>query len=265
MCGRFSLTATPQEVQELFGLEEIEDFPARYNIAPTQPILIVAGDRRRETGDNRTDRRALLARWGFIPGWVKDPAEFPLLINARSETAAEKASFRAAMRHRRVLVAASGFYEWHRPPKGSKQKSVPYWIRPRAGGIVAFAGLMETYMSADGAEIDTAAILTVGANREVAPIHDRMPVVITPENFSRWLDCLTQEPRDVGDLMAPAPDGSFEAIRVSDLVNKVANTGPEVQAPATDAAPVDEPADKPAKRASKPKPADGPPDQMKLF
>ncbi|MDZ7603917.1 MAG: SOS response-associated peptidase, partial [Hoeflea sp.] len=130
MCGRFSLTATPQEVQELFGLEEIEDFPARYNIAPTQPILIVAGDRRRDEGDNRTDLRALLARWGFLPGWVKDPAEFPLLINARSETAAEKASFRAAMRHRRVLVAASGFYEWHRPPKGSKQKSVPYWIRP---------------------------------------------------------------------------------------------------------------------------------------
>src|SRR5690606_20722357 len=88
MCGRFSLTATPEEVQELFGLEEIEDFPARYNIAPTQPILIVAGDRSRGEGDNRTDRRALLARWGFLPGWVKDPAEFPLLINARSETAA---------------------------------------------------------------------------------------------------------------------------------------------------------------------------------
>jgi len=264
MCGRFSLTATPDEVQEMFGLEEIEDFPARYNIAPTQPILIIAGDRRRGEGDNRTDRRALLARWGFIPGWVKDTADFPLLINARSETAAEKASFRAAMRHRRVLIAASGFYEWHRPPKGSKQKSTPYWIRPRAGGIVAFAGLMETYMSADGAEMDTAAILTVGPNREIAPIHDRMPVVIDPQDFSRWLDCLNQEPRHVADLMAPAPDGYFEAIHVSDLVNKVANAGPEVQAPATEAAPVEEPS-KPAKRAPKPKAADGPPDQMKLF
>ncbi|MDZ7601828.1 MAG: SOS response-associated peptidase, partial [Hoeflea sp.] len=138
-------------------------------------------------------------------------------------------------------------------------------IRPRAGGIVAFGGLMETYMSADGAEIDTAAILTVGPNREVAPIHDRMPVVIAPEDFSRWLDCLTQEPRDVADLMTPAPDGYFEAIRVSDLVNKVANSGPEVQAPATDAAPGDDPAPKPAKPAPKPKSADGPPDQMKLF
>jgi hypothetical protein len=88
------------------------------------------------------------------------------------------------MRHRRILVAASGFYEWRRPPKGSKEKSVPYWIRPQQGGIVAFGGLMETYMSADGAEMDTAAVLTVGPNREVAPIHDRMPVVIAPEDFS---------------------------------------------------------------------------------
>jgi len=261
MCGRFSLTATPEEVQELFGLEEIEDFPPRYNIAPTQPILIIAGDRRRAEGDNRTDRRALLARWGFLPGWVKDPAEFPLLINARSETAAEKASFRAAMRHRRVLIAASGFYEWHRPPKGSKEKSTPYWIKPKHGGIVAFGGLLETYMSADGAEIDTAAVLTTAANQMIARVHDRMPVVIRPEDFSRWLDCLNQEPRHVSDLMAPAPHDYFEAIRVSDLVNKVANSGPEVQEPATGDTALPEPA-KPVRKA---KAADPPSDQLKLF
>ncbi|OCW57721.1 SOS response-associated peptidase [Hoeflea olei] len=264
MCGRFSLTATPREVQEPFGLEEIEDFPARYNIAPTQPILIVAADRPRAEGDNRTDRRALLARWGLLPGWVKDPADFPLLINARAETAAEKASFRTAMRHRRVLIPASGFYEWHRPPKVSKQKSTPYWIRPTGGGIVAFAGLMETYMSPDGAEIDTAAILTVGPNREMAPIHDRMPVVIAPEDFARWLDCLNQEPRHVADLMVPAADGCFEAVRVSDLVNKVANTGPEVQKPATGPEPDAIPA-RAAQKPKKAKPADSAPDQMKLF
>jgi len=261
MCGRFSLTATPEEVQELFGLEEIEDFPPRYNIAPTQPILIIAGDRRREEGDNRTDRRALLARWGFLPGWVKDPADFPLLINARSETAAEKASFRAAMRHRRVLIAASGFYEWHRPPKGSKEKSTPYWITPKDGGIVAFGGLMETYMSADGAEIDTAAVLTTAANQMIARVHDRMPVVIRPEDFSRWLDCLNQEPRHVNDLMAPAPEDYFEAVRVSDLVNKVANSGPEVQEPATGDTAPPEPA-KPVRKAKAVAPAS---DQMKLF
>lgn len=268
MCGRFSLTATPEEVQELFGLEEIEGFPPRYNIAPTQPILIVAGDRRREDGDNRTDRRALLARWGLLPGWVKDPADFPLLINARSETAAEKASFRAAMRHRRVLVAASGFYEWHRPPKGSKQKSIPYWIRPRNGGIVAFAGLLETYMSPDGAEMDTAAILTVSANTAIAPIHDRMPVVIRPEDFTRWLDCLNQEPRHVADLIVPADDDYFEAVRVSDLVNKVANTGPELQNPAADEAGQAGPPAKPSNPARKPKStpaAKAATGQMKLF
>ncbi|MEM5491741.1 SOS response-associated peptidase [Hoeflea sp. AS16] len=261
MCGRFSLTATPEEVQELFGLEEIEDFPPRYNIAPTQPIMIIAGDRRRAEGDNRTDRRALLARWGFLPGWVKDPAEFPLLINARSETAAEKASFRAAMRHRRVLIAASGFYEWHRPDKGSKEKSVPYWIKPKQGGIVAFGGLMETYMSADGAEIDTAAVLTTAANQMIARVHDRMPVVIRPEDFSRWLDCLNQEPRHVSDLMAPAPEDYFEAIRVSDLVNKVANSGPEVQEPA----PGDTTPPEPAKPVRKAKASPAASDQLKLF
>ncbi|NKF33019.1 SOS response-associated peptidase, partial [Pseudomonas sp. BGM005] len=91
------------------------------------------------------DRRAVLVRWGFTPAWVKDPREFPLLINARAETAIGKASFRAAMRHRRVLIPASGFYEWHRPPKESGGKPQAYWIRPRQGGIVAFAGLMETW------------------------------------------------------------------------------------------------------------------------
>ena len=228
MCGRFSLTATPEEVQELFGLEEIEDFPPRYNIAPTQPILIIAGDRRREEGDNRTDRRALLARWGFIPGWVKDPAEFPLLINARSETAAEKASFRAAMRHRRALIPASGFYEWKR--QGGKPVQA-YWIKPRHGGLIAFGGLVETFSEPGGSEVDTGAILTTSANEAISHIHHRMPVVIKPQDFDRWLDCKTQEPRHVADLMQPVEDGFFEAIAVSDKVNKVANAGPDIQQP----------------------------------
>lgn len=231
MCGRFSLTATPEEVRELFGLLELEDFPARYNIAPTQPILVVIDGERAAPGSNLPERRALLVRWGFTPGWVKDPKEFPLLINARSETAIGKASFRAAMRHRRILVPASGFYEWHRPPKESGEPSQAYWIRPRKGGIVAFAGLMETWSSADGSEVDTGAILTVGANSAIARIHDRMPVVIAPEDFSRWLDCRSQEPRAIEDLMRPADPDFFEAIPVSSRVNAVRNVGPEIQEP----------------------------------
>jgi putative SOS response-associated peptidase YedK len=228
MCGRFALTASPDEVQEFLASLELEDFPARYNIAPTQPILAVIEAERPARGSNRPMRRALLLRWGLIPGFVKDPREFPLLINARSETAIGKASFRAAMRHRRILIPASGFYEWRRPEKGSKGKSQAYWVRPKKGGIVAFAGLMETWASADGSEVDTGTILTADANDNFRHIHDRMPVVIAQEDFSRWLDCKTQEPREVADLMvSPQPD-LFEAIPVSDLVNKVASTGPEL-------------------------------------
>jgi putative SOS response-associated peptidase YedK len=228
MCGRFALLALPAAVQEAFALLELEDFPARYNIAPTQPILAVIEGERPEPGSNRPARRALLLRWGLIPGFVKDPKEFPLLINARSETAIGKASFRAAMRHRRILIPTSGFFEWRRPEKGSKEKSQPYWVRPKRGGIVAFAGLMETWSSADGSEVDTGAILTTDATDNFRHIHDRMPVVIAPEDFTRWLDCKTQEPREVSDLMVPPHPDLFEAIPISDLVNKVANTGPEL-------------------------------------
>ncbi|MFM2280671.1 MAG: hypothetical protein RLZZ444_2902 [Pseudomonadota bacterium] len=229
MCGRFSLTASPEEVRELFALLEIEDFPARYNIAPTQPILAIVAADSAEPGSNRPDRKAVLLRWGFMPGWVKDPADFPLLINARAETAISKASFRAAMRHRRILIPASGFYEWHRPAKGSGEKSQAYWVKPKNGKIVAFAGLMETWSSADGSEVDTGAILTADASPSFRAIHDRMPVVIAPEDFSRWLDCKTQEPREVLDLMRSPQDDFFDVIPVSDRVNKVANTGPDIQ------------------------------------
>lgn len=237
MCGRFSLTATPEAVREMLGLMELEGFPARYNIAPTQPIMVVIASDRQDRGSNLPERRALLVRWGLMPSWVKDPKDFPLLLNARAETAIGKASFKAAMRHRRILVPASGFYEWHRPEKASGEASQAYWIRPKSGGIVAFAGLMETWASADGSEVDTGAILTTGANAAMSRIHDRMPVVIKPEDYARWLDCRTQEPREVVDLMQPVEDDYFEAIPVSGLVNKVANVGPELQAP-VEAAPL---------------------------
>ncbi len=232
-----------------------DDFPARYNIAPTQPILVVMSSERREPGSNLPERRAFLARWGFLPGWVKDPKDFPLLINARAETAIGKASFRAAMRHRRILIPATGFYEWRRPPKESGVKPQAYWVRPKRGGVIAFAGLMETWSSADGSEVDTAAIMTTAANVTIRHIHDRMPVVIEPEDFERWLDCKTQEPREVAHLMRPVQEDFFEALPVSDLVNKVSNMGPELQKPV----PVAEPAEQPPK---KPK---SDPGQMSLF
>jgi len=218
MCGRFSLTATPEEVAELLGLDALEAFPPRYNIAPTQPVLMA--------NINAANKRvATLVRWGLVPAWVKEPKEFSLLINARCETAAIKPSFKNAMRHRRTLIPASGFYEWKR----SGDKKQAYWVRPANGNIVMFGGLMETWAGADGSEIDSGCILTTASNSQLAKIHHRMPVIIKPEDFERWLDCKTREPRDVADLTAPVEDGYFEAIAVSDLVNKVANSGPEVQ------------------------------------
>lgn len=170
----------------------------------------------------------MLVRWGLIPAWVKDPRQFALLINARSESAIEKASFKAAMRHRRALIPASGFYEWKRA--GTKLAQ-PYWVRPKAGGLVAFAALVETYAEPGGSEIDTGAIMTTAASGVIAEIHDRAPLVIGPGDFARWLDCRGQEPRDVSDLMRPAEPDFFEAVPVSDMVNKVANVGPGLQEP----------------------------------
>lgn len=223
MCGRFSLTATPEQVAALLGLIRLDPFPPRYNIAPTQPVLMVVN------GPDHA-RAGVLVRWGLVPAWVKDPADFTLLINARSETAATKPSFRNAFRHRRTLVPASGFYEWRRPadPKAPRQA---YWVRPRDGGIVTFAGLMETWSSADGGEIDTGCILTTAANERFSQIHHRLPLVIRQQDHEQWLDCLNNEPRHLSNLMRPVDDDYFEAVPIGDAVNKVANTGAEVQRP----------------------------------
>jgi putative SOS response-associated peptidase YedK len=225
MCGRFTLMGKWQEIYAFLGVIEGEAFPPRYNIAPTQPILMAIAGAPRQPGSNLPDRLALLVRWGLIPAWAKDPKSMPPMFNARSETAAGLASFKAAFRHRRALVPASGFYEWMAVGK-SKQ---PFFMRPRHGGLVAFAGLMETYADPNGSEIDTGTILTTAASDDIAAIHPRMPVVIQPEDFARWLDCRTQEPRDVAHLLRSAPPDFFEPIPVSDLVNKVDNTGPEIQ------------------------------------
>ena len=253
MCGRFSLISSAAGLEAFFQLAELERHDPRYNIAPTQPILmVIAGDNRAVPhGRNMADRRAVLVRWGLLPSWVKDPRDFPLIINARCETALTKASFRGPMRHFRTLVPASGFYEWQREGRSRPQ---PYWVRPRHGGLVAFAGLMDSLLAPDGSEIDSGAILTTQANETLRPIHHRMPVVIEPEDFERWLDCKTQEPRHVEDLLKPADPDFFEAIPVSDRVNKVANMGPELQQQV-------EPAPEPGP-TNEPEPDD---DQMSLF
>ncbi len=217
MCGRFVLTATREELEALFGYLDGEDFPPRYNIAPTQPIAVV-----RMMGGAR---RFALVRWGLVPGWVEDPKRFSLLINARAEGILDKASFRNAMRYRRCLVPASGFYEWRKMPGSNSGKTrQPFWLRPRAGEPIAFAGLWETWADrATGGEIDSGAIVTTGANATVAPIHDRMPVVIGAQDFEQWL---TGDPVEASALLRPAADDLLEAVAVSNRVNKADNDDP---------------------------------------
>ena len=200
MCGRFALTATPEEVRRLFGFTDLLNFPPRDDIRPTEPIGVVALV--------QGERRFLLVRWGFVPGWVKDPREFSLLINARAETAIDKPSFRGAMRHGRCLVPANGFYEWRSEGAGPKR---PFFVAPPDGRLVAFAGLTETWAGADGSEVDTAAILTVPANDLVAPIHDRMPAVIPLEHFADWLDTAHVDAKAAAKLLVPAPNELFVA------------------------------------------------------
>lgn len=228
MPGRFSLNTTPAEFESYFGVILETEFPPLYNIAPTQPIFNIVAAESRPQGSNKPDRDAILARWGFIPGWVKNPDDWPLMINMRAETAAVKNSFKTAMAHGRSLVPATGFYEWRKIGKDKKQA---YWIKPRDGGLVAFAGLVETWSGADGSQIDTAGLLTVDANETLRPIHHRMPVVIHPEDFAEWLDCKRNRSRDVAHLLRTVHDDFFEAIPISDKVNKVSNNSADIQQP----------------------------------
>lgn len=220
MCSRYSLTSPPEAVRSYFNTRNTPDFPPRYNIAPTQPVLIARLD-------HKAERELTLVRWGLIPSWVKNPAEFTTLINARAETAPEKPSFRAALRHRRCLVPADCFYEWTGKP-GAKR---PHLIRPRGGGPFAFGGIFEHWMGPDGSEIETMAILTVAANRTVATLHDRMPLILAPDAFGIWLDCRPGTATDVIPLMVPAPDDLLEIVEVSRKLNNPRNEGPELQEP----------------------------------
>ena len=239
MCGRYTVIASPETIRALFGYQEQPNFPPRYNVAPTQPIAIV----RLVEGK----RHFALVRWGLLPSWVKDPKTFTLLINARGETAAEKPAFRAAMKRRRCLIPADGFYEW-KALGGRKQ---PYFIRAKSGEPFAFAGLWETWTGPNGEELETAAIVTTTANRTLAAIHDRMPVIVPPAAFDLWLDSDTVDPTTASALIAPAPENLLEAFPVSTQVNRTANDNPKlVEEASVSAEPEPAPAPKPAaKRA----------------
>jgi len=233
-------------MRALFRYLEQPNFPARYNIAPTQPIAIV------RVAEGK--RHFALVRWGLIPAWVKDPRAFSLLINARAESVNEKPAFRNAMKYRRCLVPADGFYEWKR--EGEKKR--PYFVRRRDGAPIAFAGLWENWMGPNGEEVESAAIVTTTASRSIAHIHDRMPVIVPPEAFDFWLDPKV-DAQTASAVLTPAPDAQIEAYEVSSAVNRTANDSAALVEPLREPE-VEEPA--PPKRAKKAKPDDG---QASLF
>jgi len=220
VCSRYNLTETLEAVRDHFGVVNGEPYPPRYNIAPTQPVLIVRLDEVRR-------RELVLVRWGFIPSWAKDPTRLSLMINARAEGATEKASFRGAMRHRRCLVPANGFYEW----TGKSGAREPHLIRRPNSELLAFAGLWESWLGADGSEIDTMAILTVPANGTLSALHDRMPAILLPEHFDAWLDTRGFSAEMAAEMLRPAPDALLEHITVDPRLNNVRNEGADLIKP----------------------------------
>ena len=231
MCGRFAITLPPEAVRAFFRYVEQPNFPPRYNIAPTQPVPVVRLEREPSGG---AQRHFVLVRWGFLPGFVRDPKDFPLVINARAETVAEKASFRNALKRRRCIFIADAFYEWRRPPGGKRKggpPAEPFLIRRRDGAPMALAGLWETWSGPNGEEVDTGCIVTTAANGAMAAIHERMPVILEPADFDRWLDCDAVDAREAGVLMRPAEDDVLEFVPIGTDVNRVANDTPSIQTP----------------------------------
>jgi putative SOS response-associated peptidase YedK len=221
MCGRFAITLPPEAVRSYFAFVEQPNFPPRYNVAPTQPIPVVTA--KPHTGG--LERHFQLVRWGFWPSFMKDPRDFPLIINARAEGIEAKPSFRAAIKRRRWIAIADAYYEWRKPPAGMKAAKTPFLIRRRSREPLAFAALGETWSDPNGGEIDTACIITTQANNATGDVHDRMPVILEPENFATWLDCDDVPVEHALDLLQPAAESTLELAPISTLVNSVANDG----------------------------------------
>jgi putative SOS response-associated peptidase YedK len=234
MCGRYLFHADLRLVERAFGVEFSElprNLVPRFNIAPTQAVPIVRNRAGRELtivrqADGGAGRELVSVRWGLIPAWAKDPAIGNRMINARAEGVTEKPAFRAAFRARRCIVPASGFYEWQRQGRGPKQ---PYLIRRKDGEPIGFAGLWESWRDpVNGEVVETCTIITCAPNELMAELHNRMPVILAPEDYDRWLD-----PGQPGaeELLRPCPSAWLEAVPISTRVNSPANDDESVIQP----------------------------------
>jgi putative SOS response-associated peptidase YedK len=232
MCGRFTLRAPASVVAELFALLEVPPFTPRFNIAPSQPVPVV----RLKPEQPQPQRELVWLRWGLIPSWAKDqtavggygirtypPPRGNRMINARSETVAEKPAYRAALKRRRCLVAADGFYEWQRTGQGKQ----PYFIRMRDDRPFAFAGLWEAWEGPDHSQVESCTLLTTEPNELLRPIHNRMPVILPAEDYQPWLDREVQDSKQLAPLLRPYPSEAMRADPVGKFVNNPAHDAPE--------------------------------------
>ena len=208
MCGRYELHAHPAAIALAFGLAHPPALRPRYNVAPMQEVPVVRVS-------PHGARELVMVRWGLVPRWAKDPSIGSKMINARGETVAAKPSFRTAFRRHRCLIPANGFYEWMPAAAGRKQ---PVLIAMKDGGLFAFAGLYERWLTGDGEPLDTCTVLTTDANALLRAVHDRMPVIVPPEQYERWLDPAQDGPQA---LVAPYPAEAMTWWPVSSRVNSV--------------------------------------------
>ena len=225
MCGRLLLTSSGRELAEAFDLAHAPELQPRFNIAPSQNAPTLTG---------ASGARELCQRhWGLIPSWAKDPSVGYRMINARSETASEKPAFRDALRHRRCIVPANGFYEWTR----NGRERQPHWFHRQDEALLGMAGLWERWHapSSDGSDdvIESFTILTTRANAAVRDIHDRMPVILQPDDYGRWLDP-EQNPDNLQPLLAPCPDHWLTSQLVGPRVNSPKNDDPDCLLPPTE-------------------------------
>ena len=230
MCGRYTSTSTSEQVAAFFAAEEVktEELPLRYNVAPSQLVYAIA-ERRRT--DDQPHRQLGSFRWGLVPSWAKDPSIGNRMINARAETLSSRNAYKRALVRHRCIIPADAFYEWQiRELEGKRQKA-PYVIRHRDGSPLAFAGLWEVWHDAEDQPLRTCVIITTEANRLLAPIHDRMPVVLPPDAWDEWLDPENQDVSRLQKLLVPAPAKEFEAYEIGTLVNNVRHEGPELIEP----------------------------------
>jgi putative SOS response-associated peptidase YedK len=221
MCGRFTLRTSPVALAEIFALLREPVWPPRYNITPSQPVAVI----RQESGARVWS--ALL--WGLIPSWSKDAGMGARMINARAETVAQKPSFRGAFRHRRCLIPADGFYEWKKAGGKTKQ---PFYIGLHDERPFAFAGLWEHWEAPDGSAIESCTIITTEANDLLHDVHDRMPVILSDEDYDRWIEPQTSNGDELQQLLRPYPSELMACRPISTLVNNPKNDAPECIEPA---------------------------------